>query len=340
MARQRPSSRSAPTRYDFRAGGGQPRPHLRTLVRMHEVMVEKLVGSLSRLLRCEVDVEVAATELATFEEYVRSMPMVTVVSTFKMHPLEGRCAVELNPQLATVMVERMLGGPGTGPQLRRLTEIEAAVLGELVDELNEGIGLTYAPLLDLQSRFDGLVFDPEFLDIAEAQDTVVLIAYRVSLRAEEGITEGIFTICYPNTTLAPVLRQLQDADLSGLDENAPRPVGPLVQHLPDVAVPVSLVLNPTEMAARDLADLAPGDVLRLDHRLEEPATAWAGGSELFRGNLGQRRRRLAVQVSTVRKLDDHTTAAAAGAPGLPAGTAPDPTTQPVPASPADVEASQ
>ncbi len=330
MPTPRSSNTGAARPHDWRAGGAQQRPHLRTLVRMHEVLVEQLAPALSRQLRCEVDLELAATELATFDEYLRSMPMVTVVTTYKMLPLEGRCAVELNPQLATVMVERMLGGPGTLPQLRRLTALESAALTEVVDVFETALASTFAPVVELQVRHDEIVFDPEFLDVAEGQDTVILLAYRIRLRAEEGTTEGIVTLCYPTSQLAPVLRHLSAADLSDVgDEPAARPVGPLVDHLPDVNVPVTVRLNPTTMMARDIAELAPGDVLRLDHRLGEPVVGFCGDSELFEGNLGQRRRRLGIQVVGVRQTP---AAADQGTPvGLPAlsagqGGLPDPLT--------------
>ncbi len=325
MSSQRSANTAAARPHDWRAGQGQQRPHLRTLVRMHEVLVEQFAPALARLLRCEVDIELAATELATFDEYLRSMPQVTVVTTYKMLPLDGRCAIELNPQLATVMVERMLGGAGTMPQLRRLTTLEIAALSEIVDVLEGALTTTFAPVIELQVRQDEIVHDPEFLDVAEGQDTVILLAYRVQLRAEEGTTEGIVTLCYPTSQLAPVLRHLSDEALAGVgDAPATRPSGPLVQHLPDVQVPVTVRLNPTTLLARDIADLAVGDVLRLDHRIDEPVVALAGDSELFQGHLGQRRQRLGVQVSHVRRAAD--TAAGGGPAELPSATSmvPDP----------------
>lgn len=295
---------------------------------MHEVLLDQLTSALARQLRCDVDVELAATELATFDEYLRSMPLVTVVGTFRLAPLEGRCAVELNPQLATVMVERMLGGPGTLPQLRRLTTLEVAALGEVVEVLGDGLAAAFAPVVELQVRHDDLVFDPQFLDLADGTETVVLLAYRVALQAEEGTSEGIVTLCYPTTQLAPVLRHLQDAAAGeGEPEPLRRPAGPLVAHLPEVDVPVRVRLRPTRVLARDIADLVPGDVLRLDHAVGDPVVAASGDRELFTGHLGQRRRRLAVQVATVRAVA--ATDPAEVAPTSPAGQ-PSQSSQPSP----------
>lgn len=298
MARQALTVGSSTVVYDFRSATGAQRPHLRTLARMHEVLIERLGSTLSRLMRAEASLELVAVELATFDEYVRSMPTPTVAATFGMLPLDGRAVAELNPQLAILLLERLLGGPGSLPQLRRLTDIEAAVLSDVVDAIVDGLTATFDPLLEVQPRFSEYVFDPEFLDVAEPADTIVLLAFQISLALPGGATTGILTLCYPTSLIAPVLRQLAVTDPQ--DESAVV-TGPLGLLLPEVAVEVTVSLQPTLMPASDLASLRPGDVLRLDHRLGDLVETRVGEATIMVGHLGRRGPRLAVQAVQVRK---------------------------------------
>jgi flagellar motor switch protein FliM len=57
------------------------------------------------------------------------------------------------------------------------------------------------------------------------------------------------------------------------------------------------MLGDARVEAGDLADLAPGDVIVLDHLVEAPLRVMVGNCERFAGFPGTRGRKLALQVS-------------------------------------------
>jgi flagellar motor switch protein FliM len=58
------------------------------------------------------------------------------------------------------------------------------------------------------------------------------------------------------------------------------------------------------VSARDVAVLEPGDVLRLDHRIDEPAIGLVDGVELFDGFVGRHGKRLGVRFTRWRSSSD------------------------------------
>lgn len=76
------------------------------------------------------------------------------------------------------------------------------------------------------------------------------------------------------------------------------PVVPLAQAIASTSIPVHVHLEGCEVAIGSLQDLQPGDVLRLRHRLDAPATVMAdNGETLFDGFLARSRGRKAVELA-------------------------------------------
>ena len=64
----------------------------------------------------------------------------------------------------------------------------------------------------------------------------------------------------------------------------------------DVEVEVGVTLRPSTITAAELASIQPGDVIRLDHRVDEPVIGRLGGTQIFTARAGRHGRRRAVQI--------------------------------------------
>ena len=113
-------------------------------------------------------------------------------------------------------------------------------------------------------------------------------------------TEGLLSICYPFSTLAPAMNQLEahvwrsNTTEQAEGEERQRPLRALI---PDVEVPLSVQLRPSSVPAVDVAQLRAGDVIRLEHRVDEPAIGMIGSRPVLTGRIGRQGRRLAVQIA-------------------------------------------
>src|SRR5690625_5408951 len=80
-------------------------------------------------LRTYVNISVASVDQIPYEEFIRSIPKMTILNVISMEPLEGKILMEVNPNIAYSMMDRLLGGKGNSDvQPDSLTEIETTRL--------------------------------------------------------------------------------------------------------------------------------------------------------------------------------------------------------------------
>lgn len=302
--------------FDFR--GGAPTPHRQLAVLEHVLGLarERAAGSLSTLLRTGIRIDHATTELVSYGEYVRALPVVSVLTEVALEPLQGHAILELDTSLALMFIEQLMGGEARPSAPRRLTSVERSLLGELTGPVLGGVVDALEPVVTLQPRVIGTATDPRFVDLVPTTEPVILLVMQVTLTDLPGEPAGLMTLCAPAQTLAPLLDRLVPVEE---EPTAPAtPTGPLASILPDVKVGLRVHLSGTPSSLTDIVGLQVGDVLRLDHRVDQPVTGSIGDHDVLQGHLGRRGSRFAVRVSAVL-------APAPAAPVAPSTSAPQPT---------------
>jgi flagellar motor switch protein FliM len=305
LASMRPQTvASEPTRnyveFDFRRPSKFTRELIRSIEASHELFARRFAGLVTQQLRAIVHVEPLATDQITYQDYIRSMANPTVLTILNLTPWKGQAVVELSTQMALTLVDRMLGGPGRPIPLRRPTDLEITLVRILMDAACSALKETFADVAEIAPTVSSVELNPNFVQAVAPSEMALLLSYQVSMTSARR-TDGLLTLCYPFSTLQPAVERLErqvwtedrpslaSADLEGEQ--------PLNDHLPDVDVPITVRLRVSEVPAIDLATLRPGDVLRLDHRVGEPAIGTIEGREVLEGNLGRIGRRLALQLT-------------------------------------------
>lgn len=283
-----------PQVFDFRRPSKFSRDHMRGLEVVHEMFVRRVSGTLSHRLRTVVSVEPFSTDQITYEDYIRSMPNPSVIATLSMEPLPGSIVVEMSTELALSFVDRLLGGEGIKAPMRGPTDIEAGVIRDIMSTTLDAVRDALEPVQRVEPELVGVDYNPRFVQIVAPTEMILLLGYTVRLGSG---AEGILSLCYPFTTIEPALSGLERRVLI---EGVTAPEGevpPLAETLPDLEVPMSVRLRTSQVPTAQLAALQPGDVIRLEHRIDEPARGEVGGHHLVSARLGRRGRRLAVQIS-------------------------------------------
>src|SRR3954452_11564599 len=99
--------------YDFKRALRFSKDQIRSLTRIHENFARLMTTYFSAQLRTYVQINVASVDQIPFEEFIRSIPKMTILNVFEVPPLEGRIIMEVNPNIAYAMMDRMMGGKGT-----------------------------------------------------------------------------------------------------------------------------------------------------------------------------------------------------------------------------------
>lgn len=285
--------------FDFRSPGKMAREQVRSLELAHETFARRWGSVLTNALRAVVHLDLAAVQQLTYEDYVRSMPNPVVLGVVNLPPLPGGALIELDVPMGLSMVDRMLGGPGRPLGVRRPTELESALLRELLESAAASVAETLEPFVEVEAELTALEFNPHMVQTISPSEMVLVFTYSLAI-AHGSRSDGLVTVCYPFSLLQPAAERLGRAgwgDRSELSESADgESSAPLQSHVEDLVVDMTVTLKPSSLPAEDLAGMACGDVLRLDHRSDEPALVRLGDTEVMEARAGRRGRRRAIQI--------------------------------------------
>ena len=287
-----------PEHYDFRRPSKFGREHVRSLEVAHEVFTRRFSSGVGAAMRAMLQLEPLSVDQVSYDDYIRSMPNPSVLTVVALPPLPGAAIVEINVQLALVLVDRLLGGKGLPVEVRRPTELETYLLRELMGSALDAFRETMEPLLDVSPEIASLEFNPQLVQVAAPSDMVLLLSYRASI-AQGRRAEGLLTICYPFPTLAPAMNRLVQHlwDEPSVSLDGSDPYRAMRENLSEVPAELSIRLRDSEISTREVLSLQPGDVLRLDHPAGALVRGVVEGDDVVVGHLGRRGRKLAVQVA-------------------------------------------
>jgi flagellar motor switch protein FliM len=216
----------------------------------------------------------------------------TAFYALSLAPFEAPGALEINPLVAFAIVDRMMGGGGTGAAPNRgLTDIELNVVDSLVRLLLDGLTETWKPIAGATFAIKARETRSQMLPIASPDDAMVV----VSIDAHIGEVKGLLNVCLPAAMV-----ESGNKDSAQARKRLPPAVTPLerdwmLEHLGRVAVPVSPIIE-TRLSGRDVLALEKGDVLSLGLSVDEPVTVQVGGVRKLRGRLVARDEHACVQV--------------------------------------------
>ena len=97
--------------YDFKRALRFSKDQIRSLTRIHENFARLLTTFFSAQLRTYVQI-CRFSRSNSFEEFIRSIPNMTFINVFEVPPLDGNILMEVNPNIAYSMLDRMMGGKG------------------------------------------------------------------------------------------------------------------------------------------------------------------------------------------------------------------------------------
>jgi len=288
--------------YDFKRALRFSKDQIRSLARIHETFARSLTTLFSAMLRTFVQFSVVSVDQLPYDEFVRSIPNQTVLNVFEARPLEGRMVLEVNPNVAYAMLDRLLGGRGKGMQvIGKWTEIEMSILQRLFSRALSHLPEAWKNVLDLDVHYDTLEVNAQFIQIVSPNDTVAVITFRTVI----GDTSGMMNLCLPHIVLEPVMPKLSSHHwLSPQKKQRPPEQAALQRHMKRAAVPVVAELGTATITLRDLLQLAPGDCIVLDQSPGDPIVVKVGKIPKFVARPGTHRGRLAVQIEARVKGED------------------------------------
>jgi flagellar motor switch protein FliM len=292
--------------YDFKRQNKFSKEHIRTLSMIHENFSRILSTLLSAYLRMVVQLEVASVEQLTYDDFIRSVPNPTIINIFSIAPLLGNCIFEVNLDIASAIIDRMLGGPGKVSRMRRdLTEIERALVSTIIARALDSLKEAWQSVVRFTPKQESMETNPRFIQIVPPTDVVVLITFETKF----GESSGPLSICIPYVVLEPVLNKISSQMMFSLakQEQSPQYARSIRHNVEQARVPLQVVLGAADVTVADVLRLGVGDVVPLSTFVNEDLQILVGEQLKFKGRPGLVRNKLAVQVTRVvdeREVED------------------------------------
>jgi flagellar motor switch protein FliM len=284
--------------YDFKRAVRFSKDHIRSLTRIHENFARYLTTYFSAQLRTFVQINVVQVEQLPYDEFIRSIPKMTILNIFEAEPLEGRMVLEVHPNVAYAMLDRLLGGQGTAPsKINALTEIETIIMERIFSRTFESLQEAWKTVIDISPRLEALETNPQFMQIVSPNETIALI----SLSTKIGDTTGMINLCIPHVVIEPIMPRLSVHHwfVSQKKTRAPEEVEMLEQRVSRAKLPIVAELGESTITINEFLSLSVGDVIALNKPVGEGLKIKVGNKVKFIGSPGSVKDRLAVQVNEI-----------------------------------------
>ena len=281
--------------YDFKRALRFSKDQIRSLTRIHDNFARLLTTHFSAQLRTYIQITVGSVDQLPYEEFIRSIPKMTVLNIFEVHPLEGRVLMEVNPNIAYAMMDRIMGGIGASVnKIENLTEIETKIISNIFEKSLENYQEAWDSLIDIDPVMADFEVNPQFLQMVSPNETVVVI----SLNIQVGETSGMINLCIPHVVLEPIIPKLSVHYWMQSDRKEPKQneIDALKKQINLADLTVSAELGSSELSIQDFLQLQPGDVIPLDRTIDQPLVVKIGDKPKFTGQPGKLNKKLAVQI--------------------------------------------
>lgn len=270
---------------------------------INERFSRQLRAGLVDVLRTTPRIQIEKVQTIRYQRCLQELKAPLSVNTVKIDPLRGYSLIIIDPSVIFSSLDNFFGGFGKGigelPPGRLFTPTETSIIKILLNLVFGALKEAWAPVLRLSFTEVASEINPQFAQIADESDLVIVSRFNLSLGAD---VEGSITIIQPFISLKPV-RDLLRSRIQTSEENdekARKWLHDIQEACMDskLELRVKLAEIPSTLAA--LKGCHAGDVLYFN----KPDHAWGEiqGFTLFDLEVGTLGNNAAVKIVNFRSL--------------------------------------
>lgn len=284
--------------YDFARPSKFSKEHLRTLEIIFEHYGRLLSTNLPAYLRKNVQVEVMNSEAITYSEFSNALSNPVLLGVVQFSPLEGNIILEIDDELGYAMIDRMLGGAGV-PLLksRDFSEIELIIMERIMNVCTNLMIEPWQSVVELNPRLERIETNSQFAQLISPSEMTSIVTMNIRV----GNVEGLMNICIPFSCVEPVIDRLNTKYwYSTMKENDNGTYNDMIEAaISKAKIPIRAVLGRSVLSVNDFSNLQPGDIIRLDSKVDDLLDVYVGNIKKFTGLPGASSDAYAVRITTV-----------------------------------------
>ena len=243
-----------------------------------------------------VDINLLSIDQVAYSEYMMALSEPSCIYILRSEKLQGSAILEVNPQLALLIVDRLLGGTGkaVNMELREITLIEQNIMRKIIDRALEILNEVWFHIVPLQFKFDGYESNPQFVQIAPGSEVAVIIFFEILVR---DLTYPL-NICFPYFILEPVMQKLTVQSWLAQTQRKPQQdASALIENkLAYSKIPLIVHLGKKRITLRQLVNMKVGEVIVLNTRTNGDLKIVVKKRVKFLGKPGSLSKKKAVKI--------------------------------------------
>ena len=265
---------------------------------INERFIRMFRMGLLEVLRTSPRVNPTRVRIMKYSEYLQDLKPPLAVNMIRMGPLRGNSVIIIDPNVVFSSLDSFFGGFGKGvadlPPGRLFTPTESRIIKIILEVFFRSLKEAWAPLMPIECEHISSEINPQFAQIADENDLVVLSRFEADATASGG--RGFIDLVYPYATLKPV-RELLSSRVSsgeGNEESDRKWRSELAAAVGDAKLELQVTMGEVKTTLHHLNNLQEGDLLFF--KKDDTALMTANGVPAFHVNVGTRGSQVAVQI--------------------------------------------
>ena len=197
--------------FDFRLPNRISKNQLRTIRNINENFAESFASFLVSKLQTIVNINVTSIDQIYYSEYILSVSNPACLYTFDIKNTDIKGILELNLDLALMLVDRLLGGNGNGTkQSNVITPIEQKVIAVMAERVMLDLRKSWQIIDDMEFKIERFESDIDFAQITSQSESVLLISFEIII----GEQSYMMNLCFATFAFDKILAKLSTQKLS------------------------------------------------------------------------------------------------------------------------------
>ena len=289
--------------YDFTRPSKFSKEQLRTLEIIFENYARLISTYLSGHLRTMVSAEVMNAEAVTYSEFSNALinPVILAVTDFR--PLKGSILLELSPNMGFTIIDRVLGGSGSGlNSIRDFTDIERVILEKIFVQFVQLLVEPWQNVVELDPMLEKIETNSQVVQIISPNEIIALVTLNIKI----GNIAGMMNICIPHLVIESIMDKLNTKFWFSQKEQE---LGPSYEEyiqkmIQKSRVPVKVILGKTHITIKEFLELMRADIVKLDKNIDSDLDIYVGNILKFTGTPGEYKNKVAVKINKVITRED------------------------------------
>ena len=216
------------------------------------------------VLRTSPRINPTRAQIVRFGDYIKDLRAPLSVNIVRMAPLRGYAMVVIEPTVVFSSLDSFFGGFGRGvgqlPPGRLFTPTESRIIKIILQVFFRSFKEAWAPITQVDFEHVSSEINPQFAQIADENDLVVLTRFESEVTAQGA---GFVDMVIPYVALKPVRDLLRSRVQTGDGDEESDKVWrqQLAEATRDAELELQIMLGKLTISLQQLQSMQPGDVL-------------------------------------------------------------------------------